>query len=411
MKYLLFLLLLTTKVLWAAPAAQMSWKMDELRRAPRTYPVPEWKSDGLESLSYESVAWRGQPTRVFAWFGLPARKPNQKVPAVVLVHGGGGTAFDYWVKLWNSRGYAAIAMDTCGALPGDPSLVSFGRPRSEFSGPPGWGGFSSVEEPMTDQWSYHAVADVILANSYLRSRPEIDANRIGITGISWGGYLTCIAAGIDDRFAWAAPVYGCGFLADDSLWKPVFQKMKPDDARKWLDWWEPSRYLGRAKMPFLWVDGTNDFAYPLNSLQKSYRLPVGPRFLATRLNMAHAHGGPGENPEEIRAFADAICKVGAPLPRIVKMARAGDKVRVEWDSPSPITSVELLSTEDNGPWMSRVWKTQAIAFDAATHNAKATLPPATVAYFWNLTDARGLLASSEHEELMPMSAAPDKAAP
>ena len=32
----------------------------------------------------------------------------------VLVHGGGGTAFDAWVRLWNDRGYAAIAMDLAG---------------------------------------------------------------------------------------------------------------------------------------------------------------------------------------------------------------------------------------------------------------------------------------------------------
>jgi len=29
-----------------------------------------------------------------------------------------------------------------------------------------------------------------------------------VTGISWGGYLTCIVAGIDDRLKAAVPVYG-----------------------------------------------------------------------------------------------------------------------------------------------------------------------------------------------------------
>ena len=37
--------------------------------------------------------------------------------AVVLVHGGGGTAFSEWVKLWAKRGYAAIAMDLAGCGP------------------------------------------------------------------------------------------------------------------------------------------------------------------------------------------------------------------------------------------------------------------------------------------------------
>ena len=37
--------------------------------------------------------------------------------------------------------------------------------------------------------------------------------------------------------------------------------------------WDLSVYLAHAAMPFLWVTGANDFAYPLDSLQKSYRLP------------------------------------------------------------------------------------------------------------------------------------------
>ena len=61
-----------------------------------------------------------------------------------------------------------------------------------------------------DQWVYHAVASVVRANSFMRSLPDVDPERIGVTGVSWGGFLTCIAASIDDRFRFAAPVYGCG---------------------------------------------------------------------------------------------------------------------------------------------------------------------------------------------------------
>ena len=32
-------------------------------------------------------------------------------PAVICVHGGGGTAFPAWVQAWVDRGYAAIALD------------------------------------------------------------------------------------------------------------------------------------------------------------------------------------------------------------------------------------------------------------------------------------------------------------
>jgi cephalosporin-C deacetylase-like acetyl esterase len=156
---------------------------------------------------------------------------------MVLVHGGGGTAFADWVKLWVARGYAAIAMDLCGCLP---RKGKSGWERLPDGGPPGWGGFDQIDQPAGDQWTYHAVADVLLAHSLLRSYPEIDPEKIGITGISWGGYLTCIAASIDARFKFAAPVYGCGFLGDDSTWLGTFEKMGKEKAAKWLGLWDPS---------------------------------------------------------------------------------------------------------------------------------------------------------------------------
>ena len=61
---------------------------------------------------------------------------------------------------------------------------------------------------------YHAVADTVLANSLLRSLPGVDADKVGIMGISWGGVITSTVIGIDDRFAFAIPTYGCGDLSE-----------------------------------------------------------------------------------------------------------------------------------------------------------------------------------------------------
>ena len=52
----------------------------------------------------------------------------------------------------------------------------------------------------------------------LRAQPDVDAARIGLTGISWGGYLTCITAGVDDRFRFAVPVYEIYKAGHDPYW-------------------------------------------------------------------------------------------------------------------------------------------------------------------------------------------------
>jgi dienelactone hydrolase len=378
----------------ATPALQRSIASATSPAQSSPAPAPDSAPQHIHALFFDGLPWHGKPTRVFAFIGMPEHKPGDKVPGMVLVHGGGGTAFAEWVKLWTSRGYAAIAMDTCGCTPGGEQAK---RPRHEHGGPPGWGGWDQTDEAVEDQWSYHAVADVVLAHSLLRAQSDVDTDRTGVTGISWGGYLTCIVAGVDDRFRFAVPVYGCGFLGDNSTWLPNFAKMGKEKAGEWLDLWDPSRYLPRAKMPLLWVDGTNDFAYPLDSLQKSYRLPTGPRTLCTRVRMPHGQG-PGATPEEIRAFADSILKNGAPLARITGQGREGDRIWAAFESRTPITKAEINFTEDSGAWKERKWETLPAEIVAEQHKASAPIPAGAKVFYLNLIDERGLVVSSEHIE-------------
>jgi dienelactone hydrolase len=350
---------------------------------------------GVRGIFYDGLTWQGKPTRVFAWLGLPEKAGGGKVPAMVLVHGGGGTAHARWVRLWNARGYAAIAMDTCGAgmAANEPD-----QKRLDDGGPPGWGAsFTQVDLPIEDQWPYHAVADIVLAHSLLRSLPEVDAEKIGLTGISWGGYLTCLTAGVDQRFKFAVPVYGCGFLGDDSQWVPEFKKLGSRTAGKWLSLWDPSVYLPTAKMPMLWVTGDGDVAYPLGSLQRSYRLPPGERYLAIRHAMPHGHP-PGETPPEILAFAEQINSHGVPLARMTAQGIDGRQAWAQFVAQAPLVKAQLVSTVDLGPWDRRQWAVADTEFDKATGRVTATLPAGTRAFFFMLFDARQCVASSEHVE-------------
>lgn len=374
---------------------KVQWDIPALSKAPRTFPAPGFEKEGVEALFYQGLPYKGKLTRVFAYIGIPARKGNEKVPGMVLVHGGGGTAYIEWVRLWTSRGYAAIAMDTNGSVP----LGGHEHKTHEYGGPPAWGGFEQINEPIEEQWSYLSVANIMLANSLLRSRPEVDANRIGITGISWGGYLTCITAGVDQRFKFAVPVYGSGFIGDNSAWTGSFKNMG-EDGTKWVGLWDPSRYLKNARMPFLWVYGTNDSAYPLDSVQKSYRLlPASQSTLSTHVRMPHGHGGPGENPEEIHAFANHYLKGGPALARIRKQERKGNNVTIQYKSSRPIVRAELSFTKDHGSWLNRYWNTSAAQLNAKKRLVKATLPAGVNVYYVSLIDDKGLVVSTQHVEV------------
>src|SRR3990172_5481655 len=92
-----------------------------------------------------------------------------------------------------------------------------------------------TDADVRDMWTYHAVAAVVRGHSLLASPPEVDPRRIGITGISWGGYLTCIVAGLDDRLKVAVPVYGCVFLGENSVWKSgSLAALSSESRARWL---------------------------------------------------------------------------------------------------------------------------------------------------------------------------------
>ena len=200
------------------------WDLVALSRPPDY----EWsdRQDPVWSLYYKGLPYQNHPTLVYACYASPATLgaesiEEKKYPAVVLVHGGGGTAFKEWAELWAKRGYAAIAMDLAGCGPERKRLAKGGPDQSDKEK------FGAIDQPLEDQWTYHAVANVILAHSLIRSFEEVDADRTAVTGISWGGYLTCIVAGLDNRFKAAVPVYGCGFLHENSVWLDQFANMTP----------------------------------------------------------------------------------------------------------------------------------------------------------------------------------------
>jgi cephalosporin-C deacetylase-like acetyl esterase len=369
---------------------QVTWDMQKLSIAPHVYPADDFHEPGVRALFFEGLPWKGKPTRVFAWYGVPPHKEGEKLPAVVLVHGGAGTAFANWVRLWNQRGYAAITIDNCGSVPISEGAGKFKR---DDMGGPSCYDWDQINWPIEEQWQYHTVADVILANSLLRSFPEIDPSRIGLTGISWGGYLTEIIASVDTRFRFGAPVYGCGFLGEDSGFMPELQKMKPEDAQNWLALWDPSIYLPRVTMPLLWVDGTNDQAYHLDSLHKSYLLPKGPRTVSMHVRMEHdyAHGEP---PEEIHAFADYYLKSGPPLVSMGDVKRKGDKVTVKYKAATPVTKAVLNYTLDSTEWSKRLWTQAPTELNATKRIVKGTLPVGVTAFYIDVIDERNLIVSS-----------------
>ncbi len=365
------------------------WNMRELSKAPKF----EWAdtTGPVKSLYYENEPYQGHATRVFAYYAAPAGRRN--VPGMVLVHGGGGKAFAEWVELWANRGYAAIAMDLAGCGPDGQRLPDGGPDQGHDQK------FDDLAKGIRESWPYHAVAAVVRAHSLLRAMPEVDSHRTGITGISWGGYLTCICAGLDPRYKVAVPVYGCGFYREDARWARLLSRLSETDRRRWHENFDPSQYLPACRVPTLWLNGTNDLAFPLPIYQKSYHLVRGPRTLCVTVGMKHSHPQ-GWAPKEIGLFVDSVLQAGQPLPHFASVDRNNRAARASYKTVVPIEQAALHCTTDGGDWKERNWQTVPAKLEPNCVTAQLPTDKGIV-WFLTITDTRGATVSTEHEVINP----------
>lgn len=369
-------------------------------RAPRIFWEPTKDQGNVKALFYETLDYKGRPTRAFAYLGVP--DGDTPVPAMVLVHGGGGKAFYEWVKIWNDRGYAAIAMSLEGHQPDE---AGNGKHRHEFSGPTRVGCFEDVEKPMEEQWMYHAVSDILLAHSLLASLPEVDADRIGITGISWGGILSSLVSGIDGRLKCAIPVYGAGFLNESKGHFGDHGNATAEYIEK-KEFWDPANQFVNGNVPTLWINGDSDGHFSLNITSRSFQVTADHAYMSIHPGMRHGHP-PGWRPEEvpeIYAFADyELKKSGYPLGRIVKQP-SGKNIRLKYRSELPITEAKVYYLKEELTYRKEsetdkharpsTWQSITADIDETNQTVKAKLPKTAKTYYVNLKDSRGLIISS-----------------
>lgn len=291
--------------------------------------------EGIKALTLEGQPFEGQKTKIFAYYGLP-KNVTGKVPAVVLVHGGGGHAYACWVKFWNERGYAAVAIDTTGYLPkvrnageheDHDEAEKWSRELGDVFAEEGYVPAPDNDKMMItgkalgDHWMFHAVAGCIKANTFLREQPEIDSEKIGVVGISWGGVITSILLGHDNRFAFGVPIYGSGYLAEGL--SEIDTHFVPADVRK--HWLAETRFH-QVTMPVLWLAWNNDSAFSIQSNTLSYLATVKHNE-KTRLSfvneMYHSHWRAWVR-EEAYLFADSVVK-GKKFPQLCDLS-SGDAI-------------------------------------------------------------------------------------
>ncbi|MBR2023465.1 MAG: prolyl oligopeptidase family serine peptidase, partial [Clostridia bacterium] len=322
-------------------------------------------------------------TWVFGAVGVPtSAMPAGGYPAVVLVHGGAGYVRTGWIEYWNKKGFVAIAIDMWGnQLDANGNKVS--NPDSGFVERAPY--YDGVENPEYS-WVYHSVYNVIMAHNIVRARADVNAEKTAITGISWGGYITSIVSGVDTRFKAVAPVYGCGYIYEDSFWLDYYRKeigtggvWNSTDKQAWISLYDPSSYVGRATAPMMFVSGQNDTCFSTTERMRTADLYKGPKaFYSQRYGFDH--GDYWEVTYEIYAFFRHILYGEDTLSDIQGISLSGNVATLNYSNAKfgVVNFVYTTSTDAD----SHKWTWQAVTVTAVGGVYSFTLPAGTTAYYF-----------------------------
>jgi dipeptidyl aminopeptidase/acylaminoacyl peptidase len=154
-------------------------------------------NDGVEPAwgKSESLSWNSESSHVQGWLLLPKDyDPAKKYPLVVEVHGGPAAAV---VAQWGSRGgISAQALSAMGYFVLEPN------PRGSY------GQGEEFTQANRKDFGYGDLRDILAGVDTVIAKYPVDPNRIGLTGWSYGGFMTMFAVTQTRRFK--AAVAGAG---------------------------------------------------------------------------------------------------------------------------------------------------------------------------------------------------------
>jgi dipeptidyl aminopeptidase/acylaminoacyl peptidase len=214
-------------------------------------------NDGLEPAwgKAVSVNWKSDSFRVQGWLLHPKEyDPAKRYPLIVEVHGGPAAAVE---PQWSGRGgLSATAFSAMGYF------VLLPNPRGSY------GQGETFTQANRKDFGYGDLRDILAGVDTVLAKYPIDPNRVGLTGWSYGGFMTMFAVTQTNRFK--AAVAGAG-IADwqsyygqnsiDQWMIPYFGASVYDDPAVYAKSSAIS-YIKQAKTPTLVVVGDRDGECP-----------------------------------------------------------------------------------------------------------------------------------------------------
>jgi dienelactone hydrolase len=362
----------------------------------------------VEELFISSEHTPAGPNRIFCAVARP-EKTSGPVPVVLIFHGGGGHASGALALAAARRhpGMAGVAMDYNGQfMPGPKGKVTQWKNVSRDRK------FDLV--PNLQNWPmWHNVIAARRTIDFLETQPWADKNRIGAVGISYGGWVALLLAGVDERVkcvTTGVSAGGAGVTSGRSAqqlrWEPAEQRAL------WLAHYEPLAHAPSTKAAVFFQLAANDLFFWLNGAAKNLEALPGEKGWVLRPNSNHGAGGPEVPDTAAPAFMRHVL-LGAPaLPQVSALQVSDDGLRYSWKANGPRALTRAVLNWSPGKAVSpgRYWIEFPATHAGDTWSAQvpADFGKCAAQAFVNLGDERGLVVSSVllvRDGLDPLTAA------
>jgi cephalosporin-C deacetylase-like acetyl esterase len=343
----------------------------------------------VKEIKYQSRNYKDKPVWIFGYYVYPKNKNN--LPAILLVHGGGGSAHLGRAANWAKRGYAVLVID----LPGKGEQRATSRSTGPNMDVPS---LLKVWPELTENYLVHAVAATRNGITYLTQQSEVDPDRIGMVGLSWGGVITLLTNGQDTRLKTAVNVFGAGYIPEGCTWQDRFSAMTEDEIILWDSYIDPKNFLKTQHAPILFITGTNDHCYYLPTFQKSYEETLGIKNIYLVPNLRHRFLA--DTQRVVWRWLDIKLKKPGSFPKIdFKPAFYRNEkliIPVVARSESKITKATLFYTPGQpSEWTRKAWKGIDAYYEDGIHyfGIPLSLISPNMLFFINIYDANNGAAS------------------
>ncbi|MCG6835977.1 S9 family peptidase (plasmid) [Fusobacterium vincentii] len=188
----------------------------------------------------------GDKTKGFVIYPIDYDK-NKTYPAILDIHGGPKTAYGdvyyHEMQVWANMGYFVI-----------------------FTNPHGSDGYGNKFADIRGKYGTIDYKDLMNFTDYVLEKYPIDKSRVGVTGGSYGGYMTNWIIGHTDRFKCAASQRSISNWISKFGTTDIGYYFNADQnqATPWINhdklWWHsPLKYADKAKTPTLFIHSEEDY--------------------------------------------------------------------------------------------------------------------------------------------------------